>query len=175
MVDFNLPAHQVEKGDPRVDGPYLDDIRADQERAYREARMKNKKDGGGTITLADVQERRDELDREARTNLVTDSIDANAHAQNHHAPVEDRHDQKQIKNRSTSGRGKFNDTVEEPELTLDDSEPEPETEPVATDICGAQNETIPDLVCVAEPHEDDVSHTWGQKSEEVNDANNESE
>lgn len=32
-------AHGVDKGDPRVNGPYLDDIRADQERAYRESRM----------------------------------------------------------------------------------------------------------------------------------------
>ena len=34
-------AHEVVKGDPRVDGPYLDDVRADQERAYREHRNKN--------------------------------------------------------------------------------------------------------------------------------------
>lgn len=38
MIQHNQ-AHAVEKGDPRVDGPYLDDIRADQERAYRESRM----------------------------------------------------------------------------------------------------------------------------------------
>lgn len=36
--------HEVEKGDPRHNGPYLDDIRADQERAYREARMKAMKE-----------------------------------------------------------------------------------------------------------------------------------
>lgn len=39
-VKHNL-AHEVEKGDPRHNGPYLDDIRAEQERAYREARMKS--------------------------------------------------------------------------------------------------------------------------------------
>lgn len=33
-------AHEVVKGDPRIDGPYLDDIRADQERARIEARQK---------------------------------------------------------------------------------------------------------------------------------------
>lgn len=38
--DFNKPAHFVEKVDPKVDGPYLDDIREDQERAYRESREK---------------------------------------------------------------------------------------------------------------------------------------
>lgn len=32
--------HEVVKGDPRVNGPYLDDILADQERAYRERRNK---------------------------------------------------------------------------------------------------------------------------------------
>lgn len=40
--DKNLPAHFVEKGDPQINGPFLDDIRADQERAYREGRMKKK-------------------------------------------------------------------------------------------------------------------------------------
>lgn len=33
-------AHAVKKGDPRVDGPYLDDIRAEQEDARRKARKK---------------------------------------------------------------------------------------------------------------------------------------
>lgn len=33
-------AHEVVKGNPKVDGPYLDDIVADQERAYRERRNK---------------------------------------------------------------------------------------------------------------------------------------
>lgn len=31
-------AHKVDKGNPKVNGPFLDDIRADQERAYRERR-----------------------------------------------------------------------------------------------------------------------------------------
>lgn len=31
-------AHAVDKGNPKVDGPYLDDIRRDQERAYRARR-----------------------------------------------------------------------------------------------------------------------------------------
>lgn len=38
--DKNLPAHHVDKGDPKLNGPFLDDIRADQERAYRESRQK---------------------------------------------------------------------------------------------------------------------------------------
>lgn len=32
-------AHAVTKGDPRIDGPYLDDIRAAQEEEYRRQRM----------------------------------------------------------------------------------------------------------------------------------------
>lgn len=32
-------AHAVDKSNPVVNGPYLDDIRADQERAYREFRQ----------------------------------------------------------------------------------------------------------------------------------------
>lgn len=32
--------HKVIKGDPRIDGPYLDDLRAAQEDARREARTK---------------------------------------------------------------------------------------------------------------------------------------
>lgn len=38
--DFSTEAKfpEVQRGDPRVDGPYLDDIREDQERANREGR-----------------------------------------------------------------------------------------------------------------------------------------
>lgn len=39
VVNTYENAHEVIKGDPRTDGPYLDDIRAAQEDAYREARM----------------------------------------------------------------------------------------------------------------------------------------
>lgn len=39
-IDKNLPAHHVVKGDPRINGPYLDDIRAEQEDARREGRKK---------------------------------------------------------------------------------------------------------------------------------------
>lgn len=35
--DYHTP-HVVKRDDPRVDGPYLDDIRAEQENAYREFR-----------------------------------------------------------------------------------------------------------------------------------------
>lgn len=31
-------AHEVEKGDPKTDGPYLDDLRAAQEEEYRRQR-----------------------------------------------------------------------------------------------------------------------------------------
>ncbi len=41
MANDYHDAHKVVKGDPRVDGPYLDDVRADQERAYREHRNLN--------------------------------------------------------------------------------------------------------------------------------------
>ena len=34
-------AHEVEKGDPKIYGPYLDDIRAAQVEARRDARKKN--------------------------------------------------------------------------------------------------------------------------------------
>ena len=44
-------AHEVVKGDPRIDGPYLDDIRADEERARREARAKAR-----AATAAKIQE-----------------------------------------------------------------------------------------------------------------------
>lgn len=40
-VYFN--AHAVKKGDVRIDGPYLDDVRAAEEDAYREARYKANK------------------------------------------------------------------------------------------------------------------------------------
>lgn len=33
-------AHEVKKGDPKFNGPYLDDIRAEQEAAYRAQREK---------------------------------------------------------------------------------------------------------------------------------------
>jgi hypothetical protein len=39
-----------DKLDPRVNGPYLDDIRREQERAYREARMKN------AVSVEDTQD-----------------------------------------------------------------------------------------------------------------------
>lgn len=41
MRDKNLPVHLVERGDPKLNGALLSDVRADQERAYREARMKS--------------------------------------------------------------------------------------------------------------------------------------
>lgn len=39
-----------DKLDPRVNGPYLDDIRREQERAYREARMKSEEKRDPEVT-----------------------------------------------------------------------------------------------------------------------------
>lgn len=39
-------AHEVKKGDPKLNGPYLDDVRAEQEEAYRDARKKASKKAG---------------------------------------------------------------------------------------------------------------------------------
>lgn len=40
VVSYEKPHARPANLDPKHHGPYLDDIRADQERAYREARMK---------------------------------------------------------------------------------------------------------------------------------------
>lgn len=37
------PAHGIVKGDPRIDGPYLDDIDAEHEEAYRKQRMETER------------------------------------------------------------------------------------------------------------------------------------
>lgn len=118
------PVHAVKKGDPRVNGPYLDDIRADEERAYREAR-----NDGATITREDSVRQRDNLDRAARTELLTDTTDENAVTQNHHAvSVEDTHDQKAIHNRTIdNAKSPRRKNVEEPELELAADQPEEET------------------------------------------------
>lgn len=62
--DYHKP-HEVVKGNPKVDGPYLDDILADQERAYREHRNRSVStpvaeenvSGGDSVevTVADAQ------------------------------------------------------------------------------------------------------------------------
>jgi hypothetical protein len=66
------PAHSLEgkKGDPRVNGPYLDDIRAEQEDAYRARR------GRKGITKKEIKQHMaadpdlSEEDAEARVNSV---------------------------------------------------------------------------------------------------------
>ena len=70
--DKNLPAHFVERGDPKINGPHLSDVRADQERAYRETRMKS---GGKPIS-------REELTKKATAYLVKQKKEPTA-------PVED--------------------------------------------------------------------------------------
>lgn len=40
--DKNLPAHHVEKGDSRIDGPYLDDINAARDAAYKNSKVGKK-------------------------------------------------------------------------------------------------------------------------------------
>lgn len=40
LRDKNLPAHIVEKGNSRIDGPYLDDINKAREDAYVNSRVK---------------------------------------------------------------------------------------------------------------------------------------
>lgn len=45
-----------EKLDPRVNGPFLDDIRREQERAYREQRMKSNDDTTEIEPVEDAEE-----------------------------------------------------------------------------------------------------------------------
>lgn len=58
-VKHNL-AHEVDKGDARHNGPFLDDIRAEQERAYREARMKAMAESEAQAKAIEQQEEDDE-------------------------------------------------------------------------------------------------------------------
>lgn len=57
MATKYYKAHEVDKGDPKIHGPYLDDIRAQQERARREAKMKNKPKGRDPVRDADAEYR----------------------------------------------------------------------------------------------------------------------
>lgn len=50
-------AHEVKKGDPRINGPYLDDIRAQEEEMRRQARRAN---SGGKHKNVEVEEDGDE-------------------------------------------------------------------------------------------------------------------
>jgi hypothetical protein len=53
-------AHARPEGlDPKVNGPFLDDVRADQERAYRDARNKNAVQFDDTEELEVVEEEED--------------------------------------------------------------------------------------------------------------------
>lgn len=68
--DKNLPAHHVDKGDPRVNGPFLDDVREDQLRAYRE--VKKKVDSGPSLEeklLKKKKERAELLKKAAQENI----------------------------------------------------------------------------------------------------------
>lgn len=47
LRDKNLPVHSVVKGDSKIDGPYLDDINAARDAAY-----KNSKVGHRTVKRA---------------------------------------------------------------------------------------------------------------------------
>lgn len=42
--------------DPRVNGPFLDDVRADQERAYKESRNRNAVDNDDTVDMEPVED-----------------------------------------------------------------------------------------------------------------------
>lgn len=61
-------AHEVSKGDPRVNGPFLDDIRAAQEEEYRERRNQD-----GTFKRPENQRGFDPDDR--NKDAVTDEED----------------------------------------------------------------------------------------------------
>lgn len=50
------PVHAIDKGDPKTNGPYLDDIRAEQERAYREMRNRNAIANEYGLTNADMEQ-----------------------------------------------------------------------------------------------------------------------
>jgi hypothetical protein len=54
-----IPAHTVFKGDPRIDGPYLDDVREAQEDARREA----------DSAVADIQRRKAEEGQQALEDI----------------------------------------------------------------------------------------------------------
>ena len=60
-------AHEVDKGDPKLNGPFLDDIRAEQERAYRE-----RKKGPATKRLEKDEKRAKEQATVEDTSLRTD-------------------------------------------------------------------------------------------------------